>query len=128
MSTLQEQSSDTLICLVVEQNPFYSLQEERVLLPDLGGSQNHRKAKETDFRLSSRSDSQNRTSNWPTREVDGSARMRELEMQGDAGSCCEQLRQSPAGETEASQPRVFSAESSSQPKSSLGASNLSKPY
>lgn len=47
----------------------------------MGGSQNHLKAKETDFRLSSRNDSQNHTPNRPTREADVSAKIRKLEIQ-----------------------------------------------
>lgn len=47
----------------------------------MGGSQNHREAKETDFRRSSRNDSQNHTPNRPTQEADVSANVRKLEMQ-----------------------------------------------
>ena len=47
----------------------------------MGGSQNHREAKETDFRRDSRNDSQNHTPNRPTQEADVSASVRKLEMQ-----------------------------------------------
>lgn len=57
------------------------LKEETVLLGDLGGSQDHWEAKETDFRRSSRNDSQNHTPNWPTQEADASAKIRMLEIQ-----------------------------------------------
>lgn len=51
------------------------------MLQDLGGSQSHCEAEETDIRLSSRNDSQNHTPNWPTKEADASAKIRKLEIQ-----------------------------------------------